>query len=69
MKLTDANRGGILGMPGVLATTSFATRTSAVKRGVWVLEQVLGQRVPPAPPNDAPPTNRKLAECRLQLDD
>jgi hypothetical protein len=22
-----------------------------VKRGVWVLEQVLGQRVPPAPPN------------------
>ena len=51
VKLTDANRGGILGMPGVLATTSFATRTSAVKRGVWVLEQVLGQRVPPAPPN------------------
>jgi hypothetical protein len=51
VKLTDANRGGILSMPGVLATTSFATRTSAVKRGVWVLEQVLGQRVPPAPPN------------------
>lgn len=51
VKLNDANRGGILGMPGVLATTSFATRTSAVKRGVWVLEQVLGQRVPPAPPN------------------
>jgi len=51
VKLTDANRGGILAMPGVLATTSFATRTSAVKRGVWVLEQVLGQRVPPAPPN------------------
>jgi hypothetical protein len=51
VKLTDANRGGILAMPGVLATTSSATRTSAVKRGVWVLEQVLGQRVPPAPPN------------------
>ena len=51
VSLTDANRGGILGMPGVLATTSFATRTSAVKRGVWVLEQVLGQHVPPAPPN------------------
>ncbi len=51
VKLTDANRGGILSMPGILATTSFATRTSAVKRGVWVLEQVLGQRVPPAPPN------------------
>lgn len=51
VKLTNANRGGILAMPGVLATTSFATRTSAVKRGVWVLEQVLGQHVPPAPPN------------------
>jgi len=51
VSLTDANRGGILAMPGILATTSFATRTSAVKRGVWVLEQVLGQRVPPAPPN------------------
>ncbi len=51
VKLTDANRGGILAMPGVLATTSFPNRTSAVKRGVWVLEQVLGEHVPPAPPN------------------
>lgn len=51
VKLTDANRGGILGMPGILATTSFPNRTSPVKRGVWVLEQVLGQHVPPAPPN------------------
>lgn len=51
VKLTDANRGGILGMPGVLAVTSFPERTSAVKRGVWVLEQVLGQHVPPAPAN------------------
>ena len=49
--LTDGNRGGILGMPGVLAMTSFPNRTSAVKRGVWVLEQVLGEHVPPAPPN------------------
>jgi hypothetical protein len=51
VKLTDANRGGILGMPAVLATTSFPNRTSAVKRGVWVLEQVLGEHVPLAPPN------------------
>lgn len=51
VQLTDTNRGGILGMPGMLATTSFPNRTSAVKRGVWVLEQVLGERVPPAPPN------------------
>jgi len=49
--LKDANRGGILAMPGILATTSFPNRTSAVNRGVWVLEQVLGEHVPPAPPN------------------
>jgi Protein of unknown function (DUF1592)/Protein of unknown function (DUF1588)/Protein of unknown function (DUF1585)/Protein of unknown function (DUF1595)/Protein of unknown function (DUF1587)/Planctomycete cytochrome C len=51
VKLTDANRGGILGMPGILAVTSFPDRTSPVKRGVWVLEQVLGEHVPPPPPN------------------
>ena len=51
VQLTDANRGGILGMPGILATTSFPNRTSPVRRGVWVLEQVLGEHVPSAPPN------------------
>ncbi len=53
VKLTDGNRGGILGMPGILAVTSFPNRTSPVKRGVWVLEQVLGEHVPPPPPNVA----------------
>jgi hypothetical protein len=51
VQLTDDNRGGILGMPGVLAATSLPNRTSPVKRGVWVLEQVLGDHVPAAPPN------------------
>ncbi len=51
VQLTDANRGGILGMPGILASTSFPNRTSPVRRGVWVLEQVLGEEVPPPPPN------------------
>lgn len=50
VRLSDANRGGILAMPGILAATSFPNRTSPVKRGVWVLEQVLGDHVPPAPP-------------------
>ena len=49
--LTDENRGGILGMAGVLAATSFPDRTSPVNRGVWVLEQVLGDHVPAAPPD------------------
>jgi hypothetical protein len=51
VKLADPNRGGILGMPGILAVTSFPSRTSPVRRGVWVLEQVLGEQVPPRPPN------------------
>lgn len=52
--LADANRGGILTMPGVLAVSSFPNRTSPVNRGVWVLEQVLGEHVPP-PPANVPP--------------
>ena len=51
VRLSDGNRGGVLTMPGVLAATSFPNRTSAVKRGVWVLEQLLGEHVPAAPPN------------------
>lgn len=51
VSLSDANRGGVLGMPGVLAATSFPNRTSPVIRGVWVLERVLGEEVPAAPPN------------------
>ena len=51
VRLKNRNRGGILGMPAVLATTSFPNRTSPVRRGVWVLERVLGERVPPPPPD------------------
>jgi hypothetical protein len=51
VRLRDGNRGGVLGMPGILAATSFPNRTSPVKRGVWVLEQVLGEHVPAAPPD------------------
>jgi hypothetical protein len=51
VQLNDANRGGILVMPGILATSSFPNRTSPVNRGVWVLEQVLGEHVPPPPAN------------------
>ncbi|MEZ6043826.1 MAG: DUF1592 domain-containing protein [Planctomycetaceae bacterium] len=51
VRLENSSRGGILGMPATLASTSFPNRTSPVRRGVWVLEQVLGERVPPPPPN------------------
>jgi hypothetical protein len=51
VKLTNPNRGGVLGMPATLAATSFPNRTSPVKRGVWALEQILGEQVPPPPPD------------------
>lgn len=51
VKLENSNRGGILGMSATLAATSFPNRTSPVRRGVWVLEQILGERVPPPPPD------------------
>ncbi|MFM7103374.1 MAG: DUF1592 domain-containing protein, partial [Verrucomicrobiota bacterium] len=51
VKLRNPDRGGLLGMPATLAATSFPTRTSPVRRGVWVLEQLLGEQVPPPPPD------------------
>jgi len=66
VQLTDENRGGILGMPAVLASNSFPNRTSPVKRGVWVLEQVLGEHVPAAPP-DVPPLEQQDAQAIAQL--
>jgi hypothetical protein len=56
--LKDANRGGVLTMPGILAMSSFPNRTSPVNRGVWVLEQVLGEHVPP-PPANVPPLEKQ----------
>jgi hypothetical protein len=44
--------GGLLGMGSLLAVTSAPLRTSAVKRGDWVLRRVLGTPVP-SPPADA----------------
>ncbi len=53
VSLKDRNRGGLLTQASVLAVTSNPTRTSPVKRGRWVLEQILGSP-PPAPPPNVP---------------
>ncbi|HEX7862806.1 MAG TPA: DUF1592 domain-containing protein [Verrucomicrobiae bacterium] len=44
-------RGGILTQGTVLAVTSNPTRTSPVKRGLFVLENILGTPPPPPPPD------------------
>jgi mono/diheme cytochrome c family protein len=49
--LTGDRRGGVLTQASILTITSNPTRTSPVKRGKWVLEQILGTPPPPAPPN------------------
>jgi len=46
------HRGGLLRLGAVLTATSAPLRTSAVKRGDWVLRRVLGTPIPP-PPGDA----------------
>lgn len=51
VNLTDKNRGGVLTHASVLTLTSNPTRTSPVKRGKWILENIMGTPPPPPPPN------------------
>ena len=47
----DSRRGGLLRHGSILAVTSYATRTSPVIRGVWVLSNIFGAPPPPPLPN------------------
>ena len=51
VSLKGTPRGGLLTQGSVLLVTSNPTRTSPVKRGKWVLDNLLGMPPPPAPPN------------------
>ena len=51
VNLPDKLRGGLLTQASILTVTSNPTRTSPVKRGRWILEQILGAPPPPPPPN------------------
>ena len=51
VQTADRTRGGLVSQAGILTATSNPTRTSPVKRGRWVLEQLLGEPPPPPPPN------------------
>ncbi len=46
-------RGGLLAQGGLLALTSYPTRTSPVLRGKWLLDTIMGAP-PPAPPPNVP---------------
>jgi hypothetical protein len=62
VKLTGEERGGIITQASILAVTSNPTRTSPVKRGKWILENILG--TPPPPP---PPDAGELPEDKAEL--
>ena len=47
-------RGGLLGHGSILTVTSYATRTSPVLRGKWILDNLIGMP-PPPPPASVPP--------------
>lgn len=55
-------RGGLLGQASILAVTSNPTRTSPVKRGKWILENLFAAP-PPAPPPNVP----ELKDAGAQL--
>jgi hypothetical protein len=51
VSLTGTKRGGLLTQGSILVITSNPTRTSPVKRGRWVLENLLNMPPPPPAPN------------------
>lgn len=52
--LDDPRRGGLLTMPGVMTVTANGVDTSPIVRGVFVLENILGNPPPPPPPDVEP---------------
>jgi hypothetical protein len=59
-------RGGLLRQGSLLTVTSYATRTSPVLRGKWVLDNLLGTPPPPPPP-DVPALDDKVVSAALPI--
>ncbi len=68
--LPDSRRGGIITMASTLTVTSNPTRTSPVKRGKWILENILGTPPPPPAPDvpELPPTGQLKGTLRQQME-
>ena len=62
----DSKRGGLLRQGSILAVTSYATRTSPVIRGKWVLDNILGAP-PPPPPANVPVLEENSAQAGLPM--
>ncbi|MFO0950738.1 MAG: DUF1592 domain-containing protein [Isosphaeraceae bacterium] len=66
VELPQGERGGLLRQGSVLTVTSYATRTSPVIRGKWVLENLLGTP-PPPPPANVPALKDNTASAALSV--
>lgn len=58
VSMDNTQRGGILTHGSILTLTSNPDRTSPVKRGKWIMENLLGEEPPPALPDAAPLENQ-----------
>jgi len=54
VSLSGTNRAGVLTHAGILTLTSNPGRTSPVKRGKWIMENIFGEAPPPPPPGVPP---------------
>jgi hypothetical protein len=65
----DSSRGGLLGQAAIHKLTANGTTTSPVKRGVWVMDRLFGERPPPPPANvmAIEPDTRGTTTVREQL--
>ncbi len=69
ISLAGRDRGGLLTQGSFLTVTSNPTRTSPVKRGKWILDNLLNEPPPPAPPDVVPLEDQKLTGTfRQQLE-
>ena len=64
----EERRGGLLRQGSILTVTSYATRTSPVIRGNWILENILGTPAPPPPP-DIPSLEDVTVDASLSMRD
>ena len=62
----ESKRGGLLRQGSVLAVTSFATRTSPIIRGVWVLGSIFGAPPPPPLP-DVPALDESAVAANIPM--
>jgi Protein of unknown function (DUF1592)/Protein of unknown function (DUF1588)/Protein of unknown function (DUF1587)/Protein of unknown function (DUF1585)/Protein of unknown function (DUF1595)/Ca-dependent carbohydrate-binding module xylan-binding/Cytochrome C oxidase, cbb3-type, subunit III len=67
VSLAGTPRRGVLTQGSILTLTAMPTRTSPVKRGVFILEQILGTPPPPPPPNVPPLADKPADEQNAPL--